>query len=331
MATYGGREVALYGAIESTIGTAKDPDFTFNHDGAEFKRMIDEQMNENTYGRVDKYAGQQITRQYAQGAVKGYADSDSLGLWLTLMNAKSPVRKSGESGAKHTYNYTRANTATGKTATMYRKTPNYTEAYKGCRMSKFELEFAQDSWTKLSAELIGRDAEPVQSSNTAQYTPPTIDPTTLPLFRPVLASLKIANTTADLATASVIKAKTIKLTYTNDLKGYGTINSLEYADIIGASFDVMLEVTALFENTNIRQLWINKNYQAVEIKMTGDKSKGTVTPVFTITIPRATIGSWSDSTSLSDYVEETFMLNAHFDGTQTFTTSLENDITTGKY
>ncbi len=329
MTTYSGRQVQLYGGIETTPGTAVTPKFTFNHDGAEFKRMIDEQMNENTYGRVDKYAGQQIIRQYAQGTIKGYADSDSLGLWLTLVNASSPT--STTSGAKHTHTYARANTALGTTATIYRQAglataPNYREAYTGARLSKFELEMNQDSWAKYSADLIARQAA---SSNT---TLAQANPTTQPVFRPKDISVKLASDVAGLSGATSIKAKTAKLTYNSDLKGYGTINSLDFAELVSASFDVMVEITALFENTTYRELWINKTYQAVEIKMTGDRAKGTVTPVLTITIPSATIGSWQESTSLGDFVEETFTLNAHFNGTETFKCVLENDLAkTGNY
>ena len=320
MAKISGRQVELFAGVENPAGTLQSTTnklFLLPHSGSTFKRMSDKQMDGDALGTISNYAEQHTTREYSSGDIEGFAYADSLGMWLTMLFGSVPTT-TGTTTLTHTF--TKANSTTGTAMSIYRNDGgNYKESVRGARLSSFELDLMTDSWARYRASIIGQAPETYTTPNA-----PAAGGDNVRKFRPNDITVKLAANQAGLATASAVKCKSCTFKYASDMAGYPILGTKGYGDILLSGYDVMVDLTLLFEDTTQRDLWLNDTARYLQIEATS-AAIGATTPKLTLNIPRGKIQTWDETTSVDSYVEETFTFTAYpYNSSTTFNAELVN-------
>ena len=240
-------------------------------------------------GTISNYAEQHTIREYSSGDIEGFAYADSLGMWLTLLAGQTPTTTG--TSPTFTHKWSKENTTTGSSISIYRDEDNYKESVSGARLSGFTLDFMTDSWAKYTASLIGQAPEAFTTPATPSQS------ATTSRFRPNDISVKMANNQAGLSSAPAIKCKSCVFKYSSNLAGYPVLGSKGYGEILLSGYDVMVDLTLLFDNADNRQLWLDDSGKYLQIEATS-AAVGATTPKLTINIPRGKIQTWNETTSV---------------------------------
>ena len=292
------------------------------HTGATIKRMEDKQQDGNALGDLNEYQEQHIVRSHSGGDIEGYVYVDNLGMFLTAMFGSTPTTTGSSPNFSHAF--AKANTTTGSSLSIFRKDgDNYQEAFSGARLSAFQMDFMTDSWATYKATLVGQNA--VANTTTAPSAPATTS-----RFRPNDISVKLATNQAGIGSATAIKCKSCVFKYASAVEGYPVLGSTGFGDIISSSYNVMVDLTLLFDAETYRNLWISDTPQYLQIEANSTATAGN--PKLTLNIPRCKVDAWDETHDIGKYVEETFTLTSMaYNATTSFNATLVNNVVNTRY
>ena len=326
MALDTGRQVQIFAGIEKPSGTLQSTAgnlFLLPHSGSTFQQQNDKKKLEDALGNIDNYSDQYNVRTFSSGDIEGFITADSIGILFVLMFGQLPDTAGS---TQYTHTFTKANTSTGSTASIYRFSgDNYKEAMAGVRLASLDLNFMADDRARYRGSFIG------QAPTTSSQDVPTYDPATTSYFQPDDVNVKLVAAEGDLSGATPLEARSCVVKFSSALTGYATLGQTGYGAIVSGGYDVMIELTMLFENDTQRDLWINDTERYLQIEATSE-TIGAVSPKITLNFPSVKVESWDDSKTLGTQIEETFTLTsyAHNDDTR-FNAELINGISKTKY
>ena len=311
MAVYSGRQVAIAMAVEDPAGVLKAPSHRLILDQKAFKRMIEKQVNTHSAGVRSSQFSQHIFREHSGGPLSGYLDADIMGLVGVALFGKKPVSAGAPPSRTHTWSGANEDSVLVAPFSIYRKTPNYQDAFRTCRPSKAMLKFMENSYTEYELDFMG-----FAGASNATALPAVPSATELAYFVPKNVELKIADSAGNIGAASPLRAKTVTINYDAKVVGYPTIGQTDYAEIGSMEYSLNIDIVTLIDTDTLRQIWINDNVRYVQITIRGDKqltaSGSSAVPTFVIKIPAAQIKTWAESEPNSDFSEQTLTLSGFY-------------------
>lgn len=311
MGVYSGRQVQVAAAVERVAGTSSAPTHNLILDQKSFKRMVEKQINRNSIGLRAGSFSQHIFREHSGGMLSGFADADSLGLFLVAMFGRVPVSSGNRPSRAHTWSKAEEDNVLVTPLTLYRKTDNYQEVFNKCRASKVSLKMMENSYAEYEADFMGLKGN---ADTTNMPTPP--GQASLSFFTPKNIEVKIADSEATIAAAPNIRAKSCIINYNAKLSGYPGLGDVDYVEIGSLEYDMDIELTLLVDTDTLRQLWLSDEDRAFQVKMTGDRelvnSGATATPTFVLNVPAAKINAWGDTEPNGDFAEQTVTLRGFY-------------------
>lgn len=323
---YSGREVQIAMAKEAVPGTLSDPTHNLVLDQRAFKRMIEKQTNRNSAGIRSGQFSQHIFREHSGGPLSGYVDADIMGLIGIAAFGKSPVSSGNRPARMHTWSGAEEGNALVQPFSIYRKTPNYQDAFKKCRPSKVMLKMMENSYAEYEMDFMGLKGE---SNAVALPSPPS--QSSLSFFVPKNIEVKIAENAAGIAAAAPIRAKSCTVNYNAKVGGYPGLGDTDYVEIGSFEYDLNIELVLLLNNDVLRQLWISDEDRYIQIKMTGNEDLSTggssAKPVFTLKVPAAKVNVWDETAPNSEFAEQSLTLSGFYDAgiESTFSAILQNN------
>ena len=313
MTAYSGRLVDIAVGREADPGTLSDPTHRLILDQRAFKRMVDKQVNRNAQGIRAGQFSQHIFREHSGGPLSGYLDADTMGIIALMMFGQRPDTSGASPNYTHVWTPEEENVLVTPLS-VYRKTPNYQDAFTKCRASKAMLKMAENSYTEFELDMMGFKGV----ANATAYPERRHGPN-LAFFVPKNIHIGIGDTMTlaraqALSNANRQRAKTCNVNYTATLRGYPGLGDTDYVEIGSMEYDLNIEMVTILNSDTLRQLWLTDGRQAVYILMTGDKNLSTSTtpPTFALEVPNTKINGYTETEPNAEFSEQTLTFSAFY-------------------
>lgn len=307
--------------LESSRGTAVSAAVSIPVESFNLKHMVTKKGDTNQFGVIDEQSDSHITEEMSEVTAEGIARSQTLGYLLKMaLGTASGTPTTVETGV-YLHSFTRSNTNTHPSATMYRNSATQDERAPFHMVETLEIDAQVGDYVKYKLQTKGGKIE------SATYSPSYLTGTNDEQFKAVKATIKIANDISSLSGASAIDITGIKFTIKKNLKPVFVLGSTALNSIFNQQFQVTGDFTAMYAANTIRDLFTANTKQAIQITITGETLIGsTQYNQMIIQIAKAELETWDRSTALNDLLtqEVGFIGEYDFTNTQSMNITLQN-------
>lgn len=304
MTDFIGRRISYGVAKEAVRGTpAAAATFWVPHLEASFQDKQTKALNTSALGVVDQNNDAIVTEQWAEGTIAGKVNITSFGLFLLAALGSESVGSVTSGTYLHTF--TRANTNTGPTLTLFRKTPDTDLRMAMATLKSLEIEIVTGEYVKYTADFMGKIG--VTATSTVAYTD-EIE------FTSKYATLKEATNLAGLTGATAASIKSAKITIEREAEAYYELGSVTPSEFYSKSFNVTIEVEKRHSDSTYKNYAFNNTTRAVIISLdNSDDAIGSAQqPQITFTLPKVKVTEWEVDQGVDDIVMETFTMQGLF-------------------
>ena len=242
--------------------------------------------NENqAYGLIEDSVGQTQTQRTAEGSCQGDVGDQTIGLLLySLLGTVANATHSGETTVyDHTFSV--AETAQHQSLSFYIHDPMSGQDYAHANgmVDKLELNYELGKFVTFNATLKAK-------SGTTESTY-TVSNVTENHFVPQYATFGYASAYSGLSSPTLVKIKSAKLTFTQNVEEQMVLGSLDPADFLNKEFSVEGQIEAIWENeADFKTAFMGPTYQALQLNLVNsDVSIGVVPSNPTLTIQFAKV------------------------------------------
>lgn len=305
MSDFIGRRIAYGIAKESVRGTAiATATFWVPHLEATFQDKQEKALNDSALGVIDKNNDAKVTATWAEGTLVGKVNITSFGLILLAALGTEAVGSVVSGTYVHTF--TRNNTNTAPSVTLFRKTPDFDTKLAMCMLKSLVIEIVTGEYVKYTAEWVG------QASTSATNTIAYVDETE---FTSKYVTIKEATNVAGISGATAFSVKSAKITLEKEVEPFYALGSVTPAEIHNKTFNVMVEVEKRHTDETYKTYAFGDTARAVELRLTNtDDLIGTAqNPEIVFTLAKAKVTEWEADQGIDDIVMETFTLQGLFD------------------
>ena len=307
MAIFVGDQEQVAVGIEGTAGTLASTLFWIPLAAMpNFGRGVEEGRQTVAIGTRDSVLGKYIIREMSSGTLRFYCGSVVSGLALAGIFGAKPTPTGTAPARIHSYSISDTS-AEPVTLSIVRKNPNVSEQFTGCRITRATFEFMGADMAMLELDFIGNKAATWSGS-----VGTILDSDAL--FSPSDTKFKIASTlaTAKSVASGITDAKTLTVTFDQNVTGYSAVGTDGYAKILAGTFKTEINTTAIFESTTHRTTWLDASKDFAYIKATGDRNLTTsgtsAKPILEFEFNNTDISSYSNTSNFGAVVEESFLL-----------------------
>jgi len=305
MAKYIGRRVSVGLGKEATRGLGVAAAQTIPKTNLTFEDKTNKARSGESFGNISGNGSQAIVAgRFAEGALEGDINVNSFGLLMLAAFGAESVAAAYTSAYKHTF--TLDNTNQHKTLSIHVEDPIGDTQFKGCMVDTLEIDVTPEEIVKFTCGLKGR------KGNAGTYTPaPAAD------YKFVGRDLvlKIAAATTDLAAATAVSVKALKVTINKNAE-YDWVNgTLEPEDILNKQFTIQGSITLNYEDRTFRDYMTNGTTKALSIKLVNSRDEiGTAgTPSFYLELPVVDFSEWESQRGNDDIAGQTINFTALYD------------------
>lgn len=305
MSDFIGRRIAYGATKEATRGTVETTAaFWLPHLDATFQDKQTKTLNESALGVIDKNNDAIVTEKWAEGTIVGKVNITSFGLILLAALGTESVGSVVSGTYLHTF--TRNNTNTAPSLTLFRKTPDFDTKMAMCMLKSLEIEMVVGEYVKYTADFVGKLG--VSTTQTVAYTD-EIE------FTSKYITLKEATNVAGLGAASAVSVKSAKITIEKEVEPHYAFGSVAPAEIHNKTFDVKVEIEKRHTDEAFKTYAQNNTSRALSLTLTNtDDTIGSAqSPEITFTLAKFKTTEWEVDQGLDDIVMETFMAQGMFD------------------
>lgn len=304
MARFSGRRVSVGIALEDpeAKGTAVAPEYWYPHLDVSVKDTPTALFNESAYGHIIKNNEKINTLIEGDGTLSGKMYIKGIYYWLALVFGQhaTTTEDVGSDVGANEHKFALLNNNEHISATLALKEPNLDVRFPYAMPESFTINWAPDQFPTIEIPFKSRKSESV--SNEVAYVVDTE-------FLPKHASLKIADTLANLGSAQALKTiKSFSLTFTKTLSPQQTMDSGDtYGEILNTDFEVTGTIEKLYTDTTYRGYALNDTIRAMRFSLVDTANKaGTSTPTsLTFDLSRVAFESHEPAYGLSDISTET--------------------------
>ena len=240
--------------------------------GVWYKRMtanmppkVDKEIDESSIGDNFKNQDSEILATHSEPNFGGKVRSHSIGYPLLGVTNHVPVTTAHAvvSAVKsHVFVPSNLEVINGLGVVNYN--PNYTapyEAYTNFKVSELMIDIDQTkAWVEFNCSGMANGRAPA-TGHTARTYP------TEQLFRRTDIEFKMANTVADLASASAINFRKLSLKLTRELEKDDTVTGLDPDEIYSTQYGYMIDIEEPFRDDVFRNLWLSDAEQVCQLEI----------------------------------------------------------------
>lgn len=256
---YIGRRLGLGLGIEGTPGTAVAPQVTMRWLDNSIQSKADIIENDSAMGVVDRVNDSAIVSKYVEGKIGGKVTSKSVG--YLLLGMFGTVSTGTQTGGIYPHTFSVKQSSIPTTLTLTEMGPLASARYAYATVESFELEAQAGDWVKVSSSIkarIGAAASDTPALVTeAEFTARNI-------------TVKIADTTANLAAASAVKASSIKLNTERAATAFlplGDNNAVPAVEFDSGAFEAKGELVVRLTDTQYETDFLANTRKAMSVTL----------------------------------------------------------------
>lgn len=302
-------------ARETTRGTAEaTADFWISKIDFDFVPTVDVAVDNSGLGVIDARSDSKVIQKYGEGSLGGIVYDKSFGLLLAL--TLGTWSSSDVEDSAYTHTFTRLNSNSHPSATIFVKDENLDEKYALGMLNQLTINAVVDDFIKYTAGFISKVGS--TTSSTASYTAENA-------FLPQHMAVKLASTTAGLGTASETNLRSLSLTINKNAESWAELGSNEPSDIVNKEFAVEGEMELVFDNSTERDYVLDGTKMAMSIALTNtDVTIGTGTnPELSFELSPVSFEDFGRSGGLGDIEVQTIRFSGNFGISDSKTISAE--------
>jgi hypothetical protein len=244
---------------ETVRGTAEAAaDFWIPKIDFDFTPKVSVAVEDSGLGVIDARKGHAITQRYGEGSVGGIAYSNSFGTLLAMALGTWSTSTAVDSAYTHTF--TRLNTNQHPSYTLYVKDENLDEGYPLGMLNQLTINAVVDDYIKFTAGFMSKTG--ASATQTPAYAATDV------AFLPKGMAVKLAATTAALATAIETTLKSMRVTINKNVESWGEIGSLDPSDVVNKEFAIEGEMTLVFDGDTERAYVLEGTKMAMSVAIT---------------------------------------------------------------
>jgi len=270
-------------------------------------------VDNSSLGIIDARKGSEVVQEYGEGSIGGIVYDKSFGLLLAL--ALGTWSSSTATDSAYTHTFTRLSTNAHPAATLFVKDENLDEKYALGMLNQLTINAVVDDYVKFTAGFLTKVG--VATSSTPAYVSENA-------FLPQHMAVKLAATTAALATASETVVKSMRLTINKNAEAWQEIGSTSPGDIVNKEFAIEGEMELVLDDSTERDYVLDGDEKAMSIVLTHTELIGTVSvPTLTFELSPVSFVDFSRSGGLGDIELQTIRFEGNYSATGTKTISAE--------
>lgn len=252
-------------ARETSRGTAEtSADFWIPKIDFDFIPKVDLAVDDSGLGVIDARRESKIVSEYGEGSIGGIVYDKSFGLLLAL--ALGTWSSSSASDSAYTHTYSRLNSNSHPSATIFIKDENLDEKYALAILNQLSINAVVDDYIKYTAGFISKTGATATSTPSYSAENP---------FLPQHMEVKLASSTAGLSTASETPLRSLTLTINKNAEAWKELGSITPSDIVNKEFSVEGEMELVFDDKTERDYVLAGTKMAMSIKLTSEAKIGT--------------------------------------------------------
>ena len=290
---------------ETVRGTAEAAaDFWLPKIDFDFIPKVSIAVDNSGLGVIDARQGHALTQRYGEGSLGGIVYSNSFGTLLAMALGTWSSGTAVDSAYTHTF--TRLNTNQHPSFTIFVKDENLDEGYPLGMLNQLTINAVVEDYIKFTAGFMSKTG--AVATQTPSYAATDF------AFLPKNMSVKMAATTAALATASATSLKSLRLTINKNIESWGELGSLDPTDVVNKEFAVEGEMTLVFDGDTERAFVLAGTKKAMSIAISDtDNLLGTATyPNLSFELAPVSLEEFSRSGGAGDVELQTIRFAGNF-------------------
>lgn len=244
-----------------------------------------------------------VTSLRSEGAIEGEVNLRSFPL---ILEAAIGAVASAADGAAYKHTFTILESNQHPTLSIHIDDPNGDLIFEGCMVDSLALDVVQNEFVKFTAGIKGKKAQ------AGGYTPSYVADYKL-VGRDL--TLKVAAAIGDLAAATALSVKELKITINKNVDYDYVLGTLEPEDILNKQMTIQGSLKLNYEDRTWRDYMLNGDYKAVGIDLTNSRTDlgGVKYPALYLELPRVDFSEWEPEGGVDDIAGQTINFNALYD------------------
>jgi len=321
MAKFIGRRVNVGIGLESTRGTGVAATYALPKTNYTFNDKANKARSGESLCVISGEGNQAIvTGRFSEGVIEGELNAKSFPCIMRCALGAVSTAAAG-TGYKHTFTVLESNQH--PTLSVHLDDVIGDTIFEGCMVDTLEITVVPDDIVKYSLTLKGKKG---QSST---YTATQVVDYKF-VGRDLV--LKVGAATTDLAAATAISVKELKLTISKNTDYDWVLGTLEPEDVLNKQISIQGSLTLNYEDRTWRDYMLDGSTKAVGIKLEQTRDDaGDQNPTFYIEFPKVDFSEWESAMGNDDIVSQTINFTALYNTTTSKLVSdayIINDIAT---
>lgn len=305
MSKFIGRRVNVGIAKESSRGVGVAAAFTIPKTNYTFDDKANKARSGEQLGNIAGNGSQSIvTGRFAEGALEGEVNANSFGLLLLALFGTDTPSAYATGAYKHTF--TLANTNQHQSLSIHCEDPIGDVIFENAMIDNLSIDVNENEIVKFTAGLKSKKGQ----SDT--YTPAFAADYK---FVGRDMEFKVAATQGDLAAASAVSIKSLKLTVNKNVDFDWVLGTLEPEDVLNKQIVIQGQLTLNYEDRTWRDYMLNGDYKAIGIKLTNSRAEiGTAgTPILYFEFPVVDFSEWESQRGNDEIAGQTINFTVLYD------------------
>lgn len=300
-----GRKVDVGIGKETVRGTGVPATFTLPKTKIDFEAKANKAVSGEGLGNISAMGNQAVvTGLFSEGSIEGELNANSFGLiLLATLGSSSPAAYG--TGYKHTFTVLNSNQHTSLSLHFQDEIGDI--QFKMCMVDSLEISINNEDIVQFTLGLKGRKV------HDGTYTPSYAADYKF-MGRDVI--FKVAAATANLAAATAISVKDLKITINKNTEFNWVLGTLEPEDINNRNLKIEGSITLNYEDRTWRNYMLNGDTKALGIKLTNPRDAvggGTNYAEFYIEFPKVHFSEWESQRDNDDIVTQKINFTALYD------------------
>ena len=315
MATEIGRLINIGLAIESPRGTLTAVESWIPKVDFDFNPRTDYAINESGLGIIDARSDAKVVEKVGEGSFGGIIYDKNFGIMLA---ACLGTWSSGtQIDSAYTHSFTRLNTNTHPSLTIYHKDSNEEERFGLAMLNQLTINCVLKDFVKFNAGFLSKVGVATTGS-TPSYAAEN-------QFLATHVVVKFASTVAALGTASETAVRAFNLTINKNVEDWQDLGSDEPTDIVNKSLGVTGDMELIYDDATISDYVTGGEKMACLLTIeNSDVLIGTASrPKLEITLAPMSFRDWGRATGQDDVVSQTVAFDGNFGITASKTLSVD--------
>jgi hypothetical protein len=310
MSRFGGRQVKVGIAKESSRGVAETPVYWIPHAEFGFADALNRTRLQPGVGTLEDSEQVHDTTKWAEGDLGGAVRSQAIGLLINSMLGSVSTSDDDPEAGTYTHTLTLDDSVQHPSLTLVVVTPNKTEAHRNVMLSSLEFTQELEDVLRFTASFSGKKA--VGFSATTDYTADY-------KYSKQHAQFRVSGAVSGLSSASNLSFKDFSLTMNQNVAPDDALGTVEPEDFNNTNLAVEGSMTLNYTDDTWKNYQNETSYRALRAQWENtDVTIGSSTnPLLRFVMPRVDFYDWSPNYALDEIVSQELSYKASRD--------LEND------